>query len=401
MNLKKILKRALPIFVVLYVMFVVWAVFEYRAYVSAVIAKYEAMGIPPEWVDPHPFYYFWYAKALIIFGFLLLSLGIFLAFLTNKKATFCLVISAFLILPMLGLSRNNTFSQASDTVLTVERVDVNTLLFFDEECTDQDRRSWIYQSIFTDTITDPLSPDAIWYRFMHEFSINFTCLNGYNTFWDSTDGQTNIITLLQEAIRENGGVWDDSQKWWVWKPHQVNVNGVNFWVDFLLFFSNQELDIQGLSPDIWNAALISFTASFTVMQHELSHQYRPGHCSNYCVMNPNWAWLVFNWCDECKNIIMSHREKWGYKQMLTLDATLASTIPYPGTYQYLRGASVTLTALNPGGSWIFYYWKRDGEIIYDNPYTFTITTDTNVYAYFGLVHSPSGGVGGFRPALCK
>jgi hypothetical protein len=80
---------------------------------------------------------------------------------------------------------------------------------------------------------------------------------------------------------------------------------------------------------------------------------------------------------------------------LSISATSGgNTEPYPGTYHYYEGTSVTVTAFAYSG-YTFDHWLLDGSIYYQNPITVTMNSDHNLKAYFYY----SGGGGGGCPIL--
>jgi hypothetical protein len=171
-------------------------------------------------------------------------------------------------------------------------------------------------------------------------------------------------------------------------------------VDFLLFFTSRDMvmggeGLQGLSPPFWNAAIIHFGAARCVIQHELSHQFNCPHCGNICVMNPDWCnFGVSTWCDTCQATINSNRLKWGIKDWVHMKADSGITTEPPvDYYQELNGTQVTVKA-DPQDphhvdfkDWLF-IWPPPGNScmtasylrVTANPYTFTVTNTTEVWA---------------------
>lgn len=81
-------------------------------------------------------------------------------------------------------------------------IHVNTLLYFDEETTSESDRLNTYQVLFTKAyFWRGYNPYG---KFLEVCHINFRCLNGYNEFWDSPDGVSSKLELLQKAIEQKG-----------------------------------------------------------------------------------------------------------------------------------------------------------------------------------------------------
>jgi len=309
-----------------------------------------------------------------------------------------IILSMALLLSLFVVSAAQAPAQVQRTPARImdaplEPITVNTLLFFDEECTNQGDRKYRYDVTFT--YRDTLQPfdRALdpWWGFNGTFSINFTCINGYNTFWSSNNGQHDTLVLLQDAIQQCGGTWDATNHWWYWQPsEQLGPDGRYYQVDFLLFFCNQQGmsdPALGLSVPYWNAGLISMGADRLVIRHELSHQFYCPHCGSlFCVMNPDVS--GYAWCGSCKAFITEHREKWGYKQWLFVRSGVGGTTsPSSGTYhQKVRGTEVTITAFPQATpQYAFNQWAFAASPpvnITSNPYTFTVNADTEAQAQF-------------------
>jgi hypothetical protein len=79
-----------------------------------------------------------------------------------------------------------------------------------------------------------------------------------------------------------------------------------------------------------------------------------------------------------------------------------TTDPYPGTYAFSEGESVTVTA-TAYTSHTFDHWVLDGSTHYQNPITVTMNDDHTIKAYFTYHDdsddggNPPGGGGGFYP----
>jgi hypothetical protein len=74
--------------------------------------------------------------------------------------------------------------------------------------------------------------------------------------------------------------------------------------------------------------------------------------------------------------------------ILSISASWGGTTnPAPGTYSYIYGTSVSVTAI-PSSGYYFAYWVLDSTYYYSNPITVTMTADHSLQAYF---YSSSGG----------
>lgn len=387
---------------VIYAMFVVWSFIEYNTYISTLIARYEALGINFDFVTPFKYIDFWYGEVALWIGIGLTVSWVFIASSKKKRAALTCDgdSSAFswlkrrkwklaLIFLMIVVVLPLTIVKAQEPIC------VNGLIYFDEECSDEYRRSRYWEAFFEYDHASRWRPAT---RFKDNWNIEFVGLNDHNCFWDSDDSETNEVKLLQEAIRKLGGVYDDEEDWWVWEPKDYAIDEHTYALaELLIIVTGQNMEIRGLSPPTWNAMIIRFDAMNNVELHEMSHQFQCLHCSNFCVMNPTYIDLMWNWCGDCFNFIMNHREKWGYKQWLDIvDCSRdGHTVPEDGfIYQRVRGESVIVTATADCGL-IFNCWLLDGVPYIDNPITVTIDSDHTLKAYFRF--SGGGGGGGGRP----
>jgi len=135
--------------------------------------------------------------------------------------------------------------------------------------------------------------------------------------------------------------------------------------------------------------------------HEMSHQFNVDHCGGACCMNTvlyEWGIHYVTWCDACINTLNANaNRRKGYKQWLYLTTDYqGSTDPTQCYYhQRVRESSITINATpytspsTPATSsdyhlqfkqWVF--TKPTAINITDNPYTFTITADTEAEATF-------------------
>jgi len=132
--------------------------------------------------------------------------------------------------------------------------------------------------------------------------------------WDSSDGVTDSYDLMQEALAESGlprkkvGFSD----WgFIAGSEWIDGDGVKWWIDLLLIFSGQEIDMKGLSPPMCNMTIIHHDhVNLHFLTHELGHQYYLQHCGDpWCVMNVDWQ-FGDNFCSNCRNALNANRDKW-------------------------------------------------------------------------------------------
>jgi len=258
---------------------------------------------------------------------------------------------------------------------------VNTLLYFDEEVTDDYHRQFIYENFFTPRLGLTWWP---YNRFLNEQNIKFVCVNGWNDFWDSDDTESNAYDMLEEAIEDIGF---ESGMMYETAPNYVQV------VDLLICYTGQAMDLRGFSLPMWNACIMRNEIPIPgVATHELSHQFGALHCPHFCVMNPTFVDFCWSWCSDCWTTIHNHRDKWSYKYNLTISAGSGGTTdPTPRTYEYYEETTVEVTAI-PTCGYSFDHWILDGATESGNPITVTMDSDHNLKAYFE--EDSSGGGGG-------
>lgn len=375
-----------------YAAVVVLSYLDYSVYVSTTIAKYEQRGIPREYIDLFPYMQYGYSGTIIASGiiyFLInVALGLYFykpkppkAKISNVKTAslvFLLIIS--IVVPVIILQ--TPVKAATTTTLTAEYV--QCCMYFDEECTDANHREWLYNEFFAHG-----AGISTYDKFKDYYNLIFLCENGHDSFWDSNDGVTDTYDLLQEAIRQAGGVWDATNHWWVWTPKDMLCpDGVYRWIDCLIIICGQPMDMLGLSPPMWNAMITNFDPQTYVCMHELSHQFWCEHCGNFCCMNAGLGILTPEcWCGTCSSWITSHREKWGAKELISIDIMAGGhgyTNPCVGTHERVIGSSVTIQAF-PDSGYMFTKWTFVStygvDDITDNPYTFTMP------AYSYVIHT--------------
>ena len=157
--------------------------------------------------------------------------------------------------------------------------------------------------------------DSAFYYFSDVFDIYYR-ISTYS-FWDSDDSLTDSNLRLDECLDELG--W---------------LSGCHVGVEFLVAFTDQEAPgWYGTSDYSVGAVLVTETykggvgqATDNVLQHELSHLYGAPDDDIQdlmCVMNNylyyiGWhdyhvptALVTNSWCDNCTELIASHREDWG------------------------------------------------------------------------------------------
>lgn len=218
--------------------------------------------------------------------------------------------------------------------------DVQCLVAYDEEFDSTARCVyWYSPEILCRILIDEVS-----YRFQQNFGIRFL-IAGYIT-WDSNDtywlGQS-----LVEAVEEVGFY------------RGKNVNGYE--VEILIALTDQYVEGDGAYGLCWtsNYAIIaretllglpgfSIQSTDNIIQHELSHLYNcedhlvsvPNHPNFDCIMNVFKYDFVFpqgniphalvaeNWCTDCKGLISSNKEKFGYPQQIGGGYPGAFPLPY-------------------------------------------------------------------------
>jgi hypothetical protein len=79
------------------------------------------------------------------------------------------------------------------------------------------------------------------------------------------------------------------------------------------------------------------------------------------------------------------------KVKLTIQTTTGgTTVPSPGTYEYDKGSTATVTAI-PSSGYNFDYWILNGTTYAQNPITVTMTGDATLTAYFKALAPPPVG----------
>jgi len=383
---------ALAIITVFYAIFVNWSASTYNAYVTKAIEDYKKTGLDPRFAEYNAYWQVWYGIVSIVGG-LILSMA-WIVYINHKiwssrKGTTTIMLSMILMMGTFSPLINNTKTQTiSIGPTSTETIPVNALLYFDEECNDNQYKRWFFYNALT---AEPVSTFAPHTKFNNWFSIDFIVLNGCNGRWDSKDTESDPLKLLQEGIQQLGGTWDANNQWWYWEPKNVCINGTYYWVDLLILVVGQGMDFQGISPPEWNATALSFNPTpetpNQLMTHELSHQFWCYNCQNlFCIMCPGGfgEW----WCDSCKNTIWWNREKYGYKALITTQGFGGGTINIPDLFQRIRGTQLTIEAF-PYDGFSFCKWIITGtetQEVYTNPYTFTLVS--NVYMIRPVMASP-------------
>ena len=175
--------------------------------------------------------------------------------------------------------------------------------------------------------------------------------------WDSDDGKQIADDLLDEAIRETG-----------FEPG-MSYNG--YIIDVLTVFTGQDLydeygnRIHGWSPPEWKALIIEYIThedENESLQHEFSHQYYAPHCSNWCVMNVEAIFNLFNdvdcWCSGCQVAMQPYLDRFtrplGEADVTVLRGTLLNPLYFEGRTsvevdgEYIGNTPITFSALEGG-----------------------------------------------------
>lgn len=154
---RKLLLVFFAIALIIYLAFVAWTIFEYNRYASTTTAKYEARGIPTYLIDLHGYGHFWYADVATWTGIGLVIAGILVAFAGNERKT--AVAMCFMVLMMTipittvqaqttRHSGGNMLTENITSLQEPEPIYVSTLIYLDEECDDEYRRSRYWEDFF-------------------------------------------------------------------------------------------------------------------------------------------------------------------------------------------------------------------------------------------------------------
>jgi len=375
---------------------------QYNGYIAALLSKY------PESIRPYVDFIpsFWttiYGQVAFCSLFIIATLWIvYIAYFIKKKRwgtlTVIATVGALLLVSQFGISLfGSTYNAEANQPQTASElpeniVDVSVALDeefrakypnIDYQTAEQAVQSELnkanyFTSIF---VTD---------SFHTTFSITFEIRQF--VYWDSNDAITDTYYLLQEAIAENDGVWDPQNNCYVFNGKTIEIGGHLYRIDLLMAFTGQDMDMYGLSPPMWNASIYKYP-SYTLMRHELSHQYWVGHCSDpNCVMNPSFP-LKFDWCGTCEQFLLANRDKWVTEYQATISTTIGGQTNMPaGKYLFNRGTEITINAI-PSEGYTFNYWLIDGwQTVTTNPITLTMNSDKTITVYFAQNPSTSGGV---------
>jgi hypothetical protein len=380
---------------------------QYDGYVVALLSKY------PEPIRPYvdfipPFWATIYGQVAFCFLFVLTVLWIVqLAYFVKKKHWKIFVVTAtigaLLLVSQFGSSSNGEVSQVQIATPQPQNI-VDVCVVLDEEYRarypniDYQTAEQAVQSELNKAnyFTSILVTDC----FNTTFGITFEIRQF--VYWDSEDSVTDAYDLLQEAIRENGGVWDSVNHWYVYPGGTIEVSSHLYKLDLLMAFTGQDMDMYGLSPPMWNASICKY-AGYTLMRHELSHQYWVEHCSDpNCVMNPSFP-LKFDWCGTCEQFLLANRDKWVTEYQATISTTIGGQTNMPaGKYLFNRGTEITINAI-PSEGYTFNYWLIDGwQTVTTNPITLTMNSDKTITVYFAQNNPSTGGScsGGSIGKLC-
>jgi hypothetical protein len=128
--------------------------------------------------------------------------------------------------------------------MTLKGQYINCLIYFDEENTGTNRQSK-WEEFFAHTSGLMNTYD----KFLNLVNIELHAANSWNTYWDSNDNEHYTTLMLQEATQENGGTYDSANDWWVWTPKEIlGADGKYYWIDTLIFITNQDMWMIGVSP---------------------------------------------------------------------------------------------------------------------------------------------------------
>jgi len=401
----------------LYVVFLAWSIYEHQRFLAKAEEAYRGTFVEPyitfpRWSDR-------YGSAAMMYGMLLGMLFVlvlvFKGFGISRK---CLV--ALVMTGLLGLTlAETTYLMPTEIVpkayATSTPVDVNVLLYYDEEHTGYGSIiGWLTQSDGS-SVYDMFKND--YGIVLNVMNIHFDTWHGwqYET-WSSNNNIYSAEDLLQDAVRTHGGVWDPIPRWatrtelrvgWWYlpSPNPYLKDGKYYSADLIIFVTNQAIDIGvGLSVPQWNSILIKNFPTKGELLHEISHQFGAEHCSNWCSMNPNYACYISCWCGNCASTINQNREEFGYKEWITINsAPGGQTNPVEGQHQRIKNEYTTISASVDFG-YMFYKWTvRFGLYeyteYYQNPLIINVTRPFGVYEVLIPAPNPGGygaGGGGWR-----
>lgn len=188
-------------------------------------------------------------------------------------------------------------------------IEVDAMVAFDEEWIET--AFWFYG--YTPEALAQIIIISVNAHFDSCFGITF--VERQFKFWDSYDSPADPYEMADEVVDEVGFLSTTTR-------------------DVLIAFTGQEIPMAyGFCNRTLGVVLVGEQyldgigqATDNILQHELSHLYQCEHHWQEgldCLMNiyPVWIWelwdlvptvlLTNSWCDECINIINTHRTAWG------------------------------------------------------------------------------------------
>jgi len=406
---QKTMLRALAGAYIVYIVALIWNVSQYLTYRADVINHYTTLGFPIPSYDP---FLLWNHSAWLVgIGFGLVSITVIVASARMSKRKAALSLTAMVILAVGSVAMVPVIRTPLGIVAAIQGdkpLFVNTLLYFDEEMAgDESARFSMAADLF---LPVPMAQNPAW-KFKEQVGVEFRWLNGFDfydpddpdyrtryEYWDSKDSEHCCYDMLQEAIRERGGVYDPVNEWWVISEnmmYQVNETHTEI-VDFVFFCTGQEMDYRGLSPPPWRATIIQWglTPSLrsALVLHELSHQFNMGHCPGLCLMNPDLGYYVGTWCTGCFNDLYDNKKyRFGYKSWVCIEESNPDgghTIPAEWHNYDVRDGDFTIEAV-PDPTYEFEWWTVCNETVClllpdptVNPLTLPISEDWTIMAWW-------------------
>lgn len=273
-------------------------------YVQPFLAQY-----PPDlrpYIDVDPFPQTWYWKSAIVVWISTASIiAVILAKKLKHKLRLLTVSALVYIISILPFFSPTLKATIIETCIGDPIVDV--LLIGDEEFMANPERVQNAERVLREVQDKRFAPYQIYFEIWGWLS------------WDSEDTETLCYQLMQEALIESGlpkkwiRIIGDLYGWGFisgspWKPHP---SSDYVFIDLLIIFTGQNMDIKGFSPPMLNMTIVRYdSVNLHVLTHELGHQYYLNHCSDpWCVMNDFWQWGN-DWCSSCRSKLNNNKGKW-------------------------------------------------------------------------------------------
>ena len=232
--------------------------------------------------------------------------------------------------------------------------------------------------------------EQVYDRFYNTFWMRFRF--HYSARWYSPDDEHDYYDLLVSAIDQT-------------KYKHGNTTFNEHIVDVLMVVTGQDLNlVYGYSSKALNACILFYLGDDrldNLIQHELTHQWRTGHCTNdTCVMNanPEVALVREIWCNDCHALVDSEWGRfcrWGdpfppiyYTLTIWWGNFHGETSPYFGWYDYECNALVIVRAI-PDEGYEFDYWILDGTKVSINPITVRMDNNHELRVYFKEASNPN------------